>query len=142
MTDPIRVLICGTGSGAHALAAVASKNPRFEVRVLTQSADRAQRWTEIMQRERLTVMVRNGNDSRVTWKANCFVVTDQPEQAARGCDLIILAVPAYRHWQYLVSLEPYLEDGGVIVGLPGQNGFDFDVSTPLGPNLQIFLLIN
>src|SRR5258706_11739726 len=97
MTDPIRVLICGTGSGAHALAAVASKNPRFEVRVLTQSADRAQRWTEIMQTERLTVMVRNGNATDVAWKANPFLVTDHPERAARECDLIIFTVPPFLH---------------------------------------------
>src|ERR1043166_4566894 len=65
MTDRIRVLICGTGSGAHALAAVASRNPRFEVRVLTLSVDRARRWTEIMRKERLTMTVCNGNDSQI-----------------------------------------------------------------------------
>jgi hypothetical protein len=142
MMDPIRVLICGTGNGAHALAALASKNPDFEVRVLTLSADRAQRWTEIMQRERLTVMVRNGKDTSVAWKANAFMVTDQPEQAARGCDLIIFAVPAFRHWKYLSSLEPYLEDGCVIVGLPGQNGFEFDVRMALGPRLKNCIVMN
>ena len=142
MTDPIRVLICGTGSGAHALAAVASRNPRFEVRVLTQSTDRAQRWTEILKRERLTLMVRNGTDAQVPWQANSFMVTDQPEQAARECDLIIFAVPAFRHQKYLISLEPYLEDGCVIVGLPGQNGFEFDVRVALGPRLKNCVVMN
>src|SRR5258706_5231233 len=142
MTDPIRVLICGTGNGAHALAAVASMNPRFEVRVLSQSSDRARRWTEIMQRERLTVTLQNRADNRLAWKANAFMVTDQPEQAALGCDLIIFAVPAYRHWQYLVSLEPYIENGCVIVGLPGQNGFEFDVRTALGPKLKNCIVMN
>ena len=142
MTDPIRVLICGTGSGAHALAAIASANPDFEVRVLTQSADRAQRWTEIMQREELTVMVRNGTDTSVAWKANTFMVTDQPDQAARECALIIFAVPAFRHWKYLTSLEPYIEDGCVIVGLPGQNGFEFDVRMALGSRLKNCIVMN
>lgn len=142
MTDPIRILICGTGNGAHALAALASKNPRFEVRVLTLSADRAQRWTEIMQRERLTVRVRNGNGNHVSWKANAFMVTDQPEQAARECDLIIFAVPAFRHLKYLTSLEPYIEDGCVIVGLPGQNGFEFDVRMALGQRLKNYVVMN
>ncbi len=142
MTDLIRVLICGTGNGAHALAALASKNPHFEVRVLTLSADRAQRWTEIMQRERLTVMVRNGKGTQAVWKANTFMVTDQPQQAARGCDLIIFAVPAFRHLKYLTFLEPYIEDGCVIVGLPGQNGFEFDVRMALGPRLKNCILMN
>ena len=142
MPDPIRVLICGTGNGAHALAALASQNPRFEVRVLTQSADRAQRWTEIMRRERLTVMVRNGNGNHVAWKANAFMVTDQPDQAARGCDLIIFAVPAFRHLKYLTSLKPYIEDGCVIGGLPGQNGFEFDVRMALGQRLKNCVVMN
>jgi NAD/NADP octopine/nopaline dehydrogenase-like protein len=141
MTEPTRVLICGTGSGAHALAAVASTNPGFEVRVLTLSADRAQRWTEIMQTERLTMTVRNGKDMRA-WNANTFTVTDQPEQAARGCALIVFAVPAFRHWKYLSSLEPYIEDGCVIVGLPGQNGFEFDVRNALGPRLKNCIVMN
>jgi NAD/NADP octopine/nopaline dehydrogenase, alpha-helical domain len=142
MPDPIRVLICGTGNGAHALAALASQNPRFEVRVLTQSADRAQRWTKIMRRERLTVTVRNGNGNHVAWKANAFMVTDQPEQAARGCDLIIFAVPAFRHLNYLTSLKPYIEDGCVIGGLPGQNGFEFDVRMALGQRLKNCVVMN
>lgn len=142
MADPIRVLICGTGNGAHALAALASQNPRFEVRVLTQSADRAQRWTEIMRRERLTVMVRKGNGNHVAWKANAFMVTDQPDQAARGCDLIIFAVPAFRHLKYLTSLKPYIEDGCVIGGLPGQNGFEFDVRMALGQRLKNCVVMN
>lgn len=141
MTEPIRVLICGTGSGAHVLAAVASRNPRFEVRVLTLSADRAQRWNEIMQRERLTMMVRNGKEMRA-WKANTFRVTNQPEQAARGCALIVFAVPAFRHWKYLTSLAPYIEEGCAIVGLPGQNGFEFDVRSALGPRLKNCIVMN
>jgi hypothetical protein len=142
MTEPIRVLICGTGSGAHALAAIASANPDFEVRVLSQSADKAQRWTQIMRTQRLTVIGRNGHDGHVTHKGNSFMVTDQPEQAARGCDLIIIAVPAFAHSKYLELLEPNIQPGSIIIGLPGQNGFEFEVRKTLGPKLRDCVVIN
>lgn len=141
MTDPIRVLICGTGSGAHALAAVASTKPDVEVRVLSQCADKARRWTEIMQSDRLTVIGRNG-DNRNGWQANSFVVTHQPERAARGCDLIVLAVPAFAHSRYFSLLEPEIEEGSIIIGLPGQNGFEFGLRKALGSKLRNCVVMN
>ena len=142
MTKPIRVLICGTGSGAHALAAVASRNPAFEVRVLTQSADKAQRWTEIMRRRPLTVISRNGQETSSARKANPFVVTDQPQQAARGCALIIFAIPAFAHSRYLELLEPSIEEGSIVIGLPGQNGFEFEVRKTLGAKTRNCVVMN
>lgn len=142
MTDRIRVLICGTGSGAHALAATASTNPGFEVRVLSQNADKARRWTAIKQRERLTVLGRNGQTNQVILRANSFMVTDQPQAAARGCDLIIFAVPAFAHSRYLDLLAPNIEEGCIIIGLPGQNGFEFDLSKALGTKLRNCVVMN
>src|SRR3712207_4596092 len=100
MTEPIRVLICGTGSGAHALAAVASTKSNVEVRVLTRSADKAQTWTDAMRSSRMTVVGRNGENGGRGWQANSFTVTDRPEQAARGCHLIVFAMPAFAHSSY------------------------------------------
>jgi len=138
MTEPTRVVICGTGSGAHALAAVASRNG-FEVCVLSQSADKAQRWTESMQHQPLAVIGRNGDGA---WTANSFQVTHDPAVAARGCDLIIFAVPIFSHERYLELLKPEIKDGCVIVGLPGQNGFEFEVRNTLGPKLRNCAVIN
>lgn len=142
MTDAIRVLICGTGSGAHTLAAVASTKPGVEVRLLSQCPDKAHRWTEIMQSNRLSVIGRNGHSDHVLWKSPPFMVTHQPEQAARGCDLIIIAVPAFSHAKYLALLEPHIEEGCTIVGLPGQNGFEFEVRRALGARLKECTVIN
>src|SRR5882762_4609568 len=142
MAEPLRILVCGTGSGAHALAAVASVNPDFEVRVLSQSADKAQSWTASMQKQRLTVMARNGQAGRVALQANSFMVTDSPEQAARGCDLIIFAVPAFAHSRYLALLEPDIEEGCTVIGLPGQNGFEFELRKTLGPKLRNCVIMN
>ena len=142
MTQPIRVLICGTGSGGQTLAGMISARPGVEVRVFTQNADKARDWEKIMESDRLEVTVRKGRGEQVAFKANSFTVTNEPELAARGCDLILLAVPAFLHWKYLTLLEPYLEEGCVLVGLPGQNGFEFDVRKVLGPGLENYILMN
>src|SRR6185503_8248680 len=126
MNEPTRVVICGSGSGAHTLAAVASRNG-FEVCVLSQNAGRAQRWTEALHCQPLAVVGRNGSNGGSAWKADSFTVTHDPAVALRGCDLIIFAVPALSHERYLELLEPHIGDGCIIVGLPGQNGFEFEV---------------
>jgi len=133
-----RVLICGTGSGAHALAAVASRNG-FDVCILSQNAGKAQRWNESLERQPLAVIGRNGDGA---WMANSFSVTDDPAVAAQGCDLIIFAVPTFSHERYLELLKPEIRDGCVIVGLPGQNGFEFEVRNTLGPRLRNCAVIN
>src|SRR5918911_2154659 len=142
MTEHIRVLICGTGSGAHALAAVASTKPGVEVRVLTRSADKAQAWAATMRTHRLTVIGRNGDNGGRGWQANSFTVTDRPGEAARGCDLIVFAMPAFAHACYFSLLEPEIEEGCTLVGLPGQNGFEFAARKALGPKVRNCVVMN
>ena len=142
MSDPIRVLICGAGGGAHVLAGVLSTKSDVEVRVLTLDASKAHRWTDVMQRDRLTVTARNGKDDQVVVTAQPFTVTNDARQAARGCDIIVFAVPAFAHASYLSSLEPFIEPGCVIVGLPGQNGFEFDVRQSLSERLHRCIVMN
>jgi hypothetical protein len=141
MIDPIRVLVCGTGGGAHVLACILSTNPDVDVRVFTQNADKIRRWRESMWTEPLTVTVREGNVERVALTAQPFVVSGDPS-LARGCDFIIFAVPAFMHASYLALLQPHIEDGCVIVGLPGQNGFEFDVREALDERQQNCVVMN
>ena len=142
MSDLIRVLICGTGNGAHALAGILSTRPNVEVVVLSQNTDKVHRWRNLMQRGPFTVTARQKGCERVEYTAKPFTVTDQPDQAARGCDIIIFVVAAFQHGKYLTALEPYIEDGCLIVGLPGQNGFEFDVRKALGPRLKNCSIMN
>jgi hypothetical protein len=142
MTDPIRVLICGAGSSAHVLAGIISTNPDVEVRTLTNCASKAHRWQNVSRTTPLTVIARNGSFAQDVVATNPVLITDDPEQAARGCDIIIFAVPAFLHWQYLTALEPYIEDGCVIVGLPGQTGFEFEVRKVLGRRVDSCILMN
>jgi NAD/NADP octopine/nopaline dehydrogenase-like protein len=138
MASPTRVLICGTGSAAHVLGAVISAREGVEVSVLSLNIVRANEWREIGDSARLTVTARND----VHYEANGLAITSDPEVAARDCDLVIVSVPAFLHLQYLNALAPYLPDGCVIVGLPGQNGFEFDVRKALGARCASAIVIN
>lgn len=138
----IRVLICGTGAGGHVLAGTMSSQPDVEVRIFTTNIDKARKWCQIMQTDPLVLVERNGIEERVTASANPFMVTGYPEEAARGCDIVVFALPAFLHGQYLIALAPYLEDGCVIVGLPGQPGFEFEVRQVLGGTRRHFPMMN
>ncbi|HUP63140.1 MAG TPA: NAD/NADP octopine/nopaline dehydrogenase family protein [Thermoanaerobaculia bacterium] len=142
MSHRIRVVICGTGSSTHVLAAVLSQSDNVDVRVVTLSAGKAKQWNEIMAGHRLTVTVRTDAEEPAVITARAFTVTSDPEWAARGCDVLIVSVPAFLHLTYLTALEPYIEDGCMIVGLPGQNGFEFDVREALGPRLKSCVAVN
>ncbi len=56
--------------------------------------------------------------------------------------MVILAVPAFLHSNYLAALAPYLEDGCLIVGLPGHCGFEFEVNHVLASAMQHFTVVN
>ena len=136
----MRVLICGTGSAAHVLGTLISSKPDVDVRVMTLNAVRARQWNEITSSHRLTVTVRSEEPTLVT--ANPFLITADPRCAARGADIVIISVPAFLHFDYLNVLAPHLEDGCTIVGLPGQNGFEFDVRKALGARLKSYVVMN
>ena len=114
----------------------------MELTVFTQNGWKAHAWTQILQREPLTVSGRDGDDPHVAFTSGPFAVTDEPQQAGRGCDLVILSLPAFLHGRYLTLLAPHLEEGCVIVGLPGQCGFEFEVRHLLGSALRHFSILN
>jgi NAD/NADP octopine/nopaline dehydrogenase-like protein/ketopantoate reductase PanE/ApbA-like protein len=125
----LRVLVCGTGAASHVLAALISSRADVELTVLTRSRKKAREWTTTKRHHRLTATFGAARDA-VT--AGPFLVTSDPARAARGCDIVILSVPAFVHHDYLAAVAPHLEEGCVVVGLPGQCGFAFEVRTVLG----------
>ncbi|CAF3393747.1 unnamed protein product [Rotaria socialis] len=142
MTAPIRVLICGTGNSAHALVGIFSLKTNVEVRVLTQNADKANQWETLIARGQHTVLVCGENEDLAVSMANPLIVTNDPETVVCGCDIIILAVPASLHWDYLTLVEPYIENGCIIMGLPGQCGFESEVGQALGKKLNSCIIMN
>ncbi len=95
-----------------------------------------------MRREQLKVVERDTTAQRTLTVSNPSMVTDDPHEAARGCDIVIFVLPAFLHADYLSALAPALEDGCVIVGLPGQPGFEFEVRRSLGGAGRSFTVLN
>jgi ketopantoate reductase len=135
----LRVLVCGTGAASHVLVSLISARPGVEVVVFTRSHEKARKWTDALRHHRLTATMGAG---RVELMAGPFLVTSDPARAARGCDIVILSLPAYVHHGYLTALAPHLERGSVIVGLPGQCGFEFEVQQCLGDRLGEVTLLD
>jgi NAD/NADP octopine/nopaline dehydrogenase, alpha-helical domain len=138
----MKVLICGTGSGAHVLGAVISAREDAEVCVFTRNAVRAEEWREITDHYQLRVTATVAGGEPTFIHAKTLTVTSDAASAARGADLILISVPAFLHLPYLRDLEPHLEKGCVIVGMPGQTGFEFDVREALARRLDSCVVIN
>lgn len=132
MPGKVTVLICGGGNGAHVMAGVSSSQPNTEARVLTLYADEAERWTNAMKEGDFTVSIYEKGSVIQEIKSKPSIVTKDPAKCVPGVDVIALVVPAFAHQQYLEAMKPYIKPGMVIVGLPGQTGFEFSVLGLLG----------
>lgn len=138
----LRVLICGSGAGGHVLAGLLSARGDVDARVFTLNSEKVERWRSIMTREQLCVVERHATTERTVAVSNPSLVTDDPREAASGCDMALFVLPAFLHARYLSALGPYLEDGCVIVGLPGQPGFEFEVRQLLGAGPRDTTVLN
>lgn len=103
-----------------------ASRPGTEARVLTMFMDEAERWTNTMANNEFTVTVHGGAEPKVLKHKPSMVVKD-PAKGVPGADLILFTVPAFAHEQYLNALKPYIKPGAVLVGMPGQAGFEFAV---------------
>lgn len=141
-SDSIRVVLCGTSAASHVLVAVLSAHADVELSLFTRDATKADDWNLFLRHGHLTVDAPDGDGGRVVRATNSFAVTSDPAQAARRCDIVILSLPAFLHARYLAALAPHLADGCVIVGLPGQCGFEFDVRQALGERIERFGVVS
>ena len=124
----VKVLICGGGNGAHVLAGIASSQPGVEeARVFTLFADEAERWTNAMKDNEFILTIHGSGPEPVYTKTKPSLVTKDPAVGAPGCDIIVFTVPAFAHAGYLESLKPFIKPGTVLVGCPGNAGFEFAV---------------
>ncbi|XP_041358346.1 opine dehydrogenase-like [Gigantopelta aegis] len=120
------VLVCGGGNGAHTTAGLAAYRENMESRVLTLFKDEAERWTNLMKENDFTVQVSDANTNTSTdLKAKPTIVSKDPATVVPGAHLIIFTMPAFAHPTYFEAIRPHLDDGAIIIGMPGQPGFEF-----------------
>lgn len=125
-----RILICGSGNTAHVLAGLLSADPACEVRLYTQNAAKAALWRDALAAGGLAVTHGINGHAREVARAGRLLVSDDPA-IARGCDVVFTAVTAFVLGDYLARLAPHLEEGAVLVGFPGQGGFECEVARSL-----------
>lgn len=140
--NKLKVLVCGGGNGAHCLAGLSASNPDVETRVLTLFADEAERWSKILQDNDLIVTMVNSDGSSREIKSKPTLVTKDPKEAASGADVIFLVVPAFAHEQYFREISPFVGDNTLIVGLPGQAGFEFQCLYMLGEKAKTCIVMS
>ncbi|XP_060607985.1 opine dehydrogenase-like [Ruditapes philippinarum] len=119
------VTIFGGGNGAHVLAGTSSLVKNAHVTVVDTFQDEAERWTNAMAANGFTMKYSNGQTKSQPAGAVNFKVTKEVEANVRNADIVILCMPAFLHEMVLTNIASYLQDKCVLVGLPGQAGFEY-----------------
>ena len=141
-SDPIKLLICGSGNGAHAFAGIASSLKGTEVRVLSLYQDEAERWSAAMQTKDLEVILHRKGREPTSITSKPALVTKNPEDAMRDVDIVVFVLPAFAHQVFLDTLKPHIKPGTILVGMPGEPGFEFQVRHVLGETGQQCTIMN
>lgn len=141
MPGKVVLCICGGGSGAHALAGLSAQKG-VEVRVLTLFEDEADRWSTILETNELTAVIHERNNTQREVKSKPAIVTKDPKEAIPESDVIILTVPAFAHEVYFKAMAEHLGKRALIVGLPGQAGFEFQCRDILGEKASLISMMS
>ena len=141
-SDAIKLLICGSGNGAHALAGIASSLKGTDVRVFNCYKDKAERWRAAIQKKDLEVTLHRKGKEPSHIFSKPALVTKNPDDAMQDVDIVVLVLPANAHSVYLEILKPRLKPWTIVVGLPGLPGFEFETQHVLGDTKKQCTIIN
>lgn len=120
-----KVCICGGGSLAHACAGVLSSRPDVQVNVFTRKPGC---WSKS-----LSVTDIDGK----VFVGDLNVVSDNPEDALRDCNIVFLCLPGFAIESVLTSIKPYI--GAAVVGsVVCSTGFFFVAHRILGEDTKLF----
>ncbi|KAK3604495.1 hypothetical protein CHS0354_001175 [Potamilus streckersoni] len=134
--SPLRVCVCGGGNGAHMMAVLAASRPDTEVKVLTLFQDEAERWSKALEKGEMTIAYsKEDGKNQPDDHAKPAAVSKEASEVVPGSDIVLFIVPAFAHEEYLKAIAPYVNKKTVIVGLPGQPGFEFQCKNVNGQNM-------
>lgn len=131
-SDTVKLLICGSGNGAHAFAGIASSLKGTDVRVLSLYKDEAERWNAAIQKKDLQVTLHRKGKEPTLIVSRPSLVTKNTEEAVRDVDMVVFVLPAFAHQIFLDALKSHIKPGTILVGLPGEPGFEFQARNALG----------
>ena len=110
---PGKIAVLGGGNGAHAMAADLTLKG-FEVN-MCEAPEFEESFSTILDRQEICLIDARGEE-RVVKPA---MATMDFEQAIKGVDYIMMAIPAIGHKHFFTHIMPYLRDGQTIVVWPG-----------------------
>lgn len=142
MEKPTLILVCGGGNGAHTLAAMAASLTNVEVNVLTLFSDEAKRWSDALGDSSIVLDVVNNDGTHREIKGKPRLITNEPAAAMKGVDAVYFVVPAFAHQQYFDAISKFIEPDTIIIGMPGQSGFEFQAMKSLGDKVNVCAIIS
>jgi hypothetical protein len=116
----MQITICGGGNAAHTLAGLLGSRPDLSVFIYAPFQDETERWQVGLQKNN-GILVRSPGGEVLGQPA---AVSRDPDQAVRGSQLILLALPAFAHEHILRQIVDYLSPGAWVGALPARAGFD------------------
>lgn len=120
-----RLCICGGGSLGHVCAGVLSSQEDVQVNIFTQHPER---WSNQIQ-----VKDENGR----IFKGLLNVISSDPEEAVKDCDIVLLCLPGYAIETTLKSIKPYVSNC-VVGSIVCSTGFFFVAHKILGERQRLF----
>lgn len=125
MDRRLSVVVCGGGNGAHAFAGIASNSHTARVTVLDVYENEAERWNESVSKHGFLVKFNDGRELFQPPGNVEFKVTNAVDSCVPDADVVVICVPAYAHQIYLDLVLPHLKPCCIVVGMPGQAGFEY-----------------
>ena len=110
---PRKIAVLGGGNGAHAMAADLTLKG-LEVN-MCEAPEFKESFSTTLERQEICLIDAWGEERIV----KLGMVTMDFEQAIKGVDYIMMAIPATGHKHFFSSIMPYLEDSQTIVVWPG-----------------------
>lgn len=121
-----RICICGGGSLGHVIAGYLSAKKEVEVNILTQ---RPQLW-----KHELHIFTPEG----ITLYGRLNSISDQPEEALREADIILLCLPGYAIKSELIKINPYVNRHTYVGSVFSSTGFFFEAMELLDENIPLW----
>lgn len=122
----MKICICGGGSLGTVCAGVFSSIDNIEVNLFTQ---RPEKWLR-------TIKVTDLNNRIFEGELN--IISNKPEIAIEGCDIILLCLPGYLIEETLLKIKPYLNDNTIIGSIVSSTGFFFQAHSILSEKAKLF----
>ena len=135
-------MICGGEVGAQVFSGIAFSQKDTDVRILSLKEDDAKRWKTALQQKQLEVIFRCKGEETFRIVSKPALVTKKTEDVMGDAEMVVFMMQPSCLKYYLEALATHVKPGTIIVGLPGNREFHFQVRHALGRKAQQCTIMN